>query len=168
MKTRFLKTTIVAALLAVSALAVSQTSAAASPMIYISGNSCMPQGTGVVDLSQYGIYEFFATSSVDVICPLVTDGQPWPNFITLQVNGYNRNARDPLSCTLMITDEFGNLSDTLKATASAAGAPFISVSETRMGPSSLRSPNLSLTCHIPYRTLDLGFSHLTTVVVLRL
>jgi hypothetical protein len=163
-KTPFPRTSIVAVLLAVTALAMAQP-AAASPPVYISGNSCTPVASNALIRSQYGPYQN-STSGVDVVCPLATDGAPWTVEIVLQINGYNRNAADPLSCSLTVTDEFGNLYDTLRAVAISAGGPMVFPVDYRLGATSLPHPNLSLTCHLPGKT-SLGFSHLTTVIVMK-
>jgi hypothetical protein len=163
-KKPFLRTVIAAVTLAVGALAMAQPAAASTP-VYIAGNSCTPVAANALVRSQFGPYQN-ATGGIDVVCPLTTDGEPWKTEIVLQVNGYNRNSADPLSCSLTVTDEFGNLSDTLRAVAASAGAPMVFPVDYRLGATSLVHPNLSLTCHLPGRT-TLGFSHLTTVIVFK-
>jgi hypothetical protein len=171
MKLTFLKKTIAMFLAAATVLCTSQTTLAAATASYaISGNSCVPINGEAVTRSQWGMY-MSGYYPADVVCPIITDGNPW-SALSFNVYGYDRNASDLLSCTLMITDYAGNIISTnvIAMTGASYNVQSPGVFLPYPFPGFSTNTNFSVTCHLPGRTITgavQGFSHLTTLELLK-
>jgi hypothetical protein len=91
-----------------AALCAAQAASALSNDFMIKGTSCVSTTLGNNGgHTQYGITNS-STTAMTVTCPLP---MPTKNYLagSLQVRGYNRNsAADPVSCTLLSTDQNGD------------------------------------------------------------
>ena len=127
----------------------------------IKGTSCVSVTSGNNGVhTQWGIYNA-NTAAMTVTCPL-----PLPNknylSASVQVRGYNRNAADPLSCTLLSTDLNGDLpSSGLANVPFHATAPMTGTAWVNPVP---LTNFLSLSCRIPSQTAT-GKSYLTSIYV---
>lgn len=170
MKTFVKKMSAVALLLGVSALVISQPAAASTVVTStIAGNSCIPMNGEAVIRSQWGMYMYLSQPAT-VVCPINTDGTPWTE-LDFTVYGYNRNAQDPLSCTLMTTDLNGNLQSNIVVTLATAQAAEETNGTYRLSSIPDQYANLSITCHLPGAVNStitgsfVAYSHLTQIVV---
>lgn len=157
-----MKKTVLLPILAAALCAASSASAATYDYL-IKGTSCVsttPGNNGTH--GQWGIFNDNTAAAMTVTCPL-----PLPNknylSATLQVRGYNRNAADPLSCTLLSTDLNGDLPAT-----GTANVPFHATlpmtGNAGLNPVPLTNW-ISLSCRIPARTAANGRSYLTSIYV---
>lgn len=177
MKTFVKKMSAVALLLGVSALVISQPAAASTSVTYtVDGHSCFSTfsfNSALNYTSQYGIYESKNVSE-DVYCPIVTDDAPWTNLY-FQVDGYNRNAQDPVNCTLLVGDQYGNLLPGIPMTVSLTTAQAAFETNSTFRKSSVPQPytNLGIRCHMPAAVLNgptggpttFSYSHVVHLVV---
>lgn len=160
MKMFFLKKiSAITLLLVTTSLATSQPVVAKTVVTTIAGNSCFPINGEAVTRGPLGIY-MSGYYPASVACPITTDNAPWTG-IDIEVNGFSGNPEnDPLSCTLMITDQNGNPLGNFVATLDVDcgtgvinGVPQQICSPPTYGDagSSLASAstNLSVICHLP-------------------
>jgi len=173
----FFKTSIVTLLIAASTLGMSQRAAASTTVVYtVDGHSCFSTfsfNSALNYTSQYGIYESKNVAE-DVYCPITTDNQPWTQLF-FEVDGYNRNAQDPLNCTLLVGDQFGNLLPGSPMTVSlpTAQAAFQSNFTFRTSTAPQGYTNLGIRCHMPAGVLNgptsgpttFSFSHVVHLIV---
>jgi hypothetical protein len=126
------------------------------------GSSCFSTTAGVqTNVNRWGVYNTSTTKAMEVSCPIQAPSQKYTEQY-IGVGAYNRNASDPFSCTLNMSNDDGYGLTSAVATIANTGDNV--QYKSRYNFPAAGNYNPWITCHIP-AVYNGSYSYLTSLYV---